>query len=287
MKLAVLADIHSNLVALETVAAHIDCWQPDLVVVAGDIVNRGPRPLECLQFVQARQQREGWLVLRGNHEDYIIGYASPETLCSGLEFEIYRGAYWTYQQLNRDVTALAAMPFEINLAAPGGDQVHIVHASAYSNRDGVFPRTTDLELRQKIYRPDQPPPALFCTAHTHWPLIRQLDQTLVVNVGSAGLPFDGDHRAAYGQFTRRNGHWQVEIIRLEYDWRQTERDFFETGYMAEGGPLVELILDELRTARPNLFKWTHQYQAAILANEIALETAVSDFLTAKQINGNS
>jgi predicted phosphodiesterase len=281
MKLAVLADIHGNLVALETVVAHIEQWQPDLVVVAGDIVNRGPRPGECLQFVRARQQNEGWWVIRGNHEDYVSRYADPEMVCSGLEFEIYRSAYWTYQQLNGDVSALETMPFHLDLTDPNGGQVRIVHASIHSVQDGIFPRTTDDELRQKIYLPDQPAPVLFCTAHTHWPLIRHLDETLVVNVGSVGLPFDGDHRAGYGQFTWQEGRWQAEIIRLEYDWAQAERDFFDTGYLAGGGPLVELILDELRTARPNLFKWTHQYQSAILAGEITLEDAVALFLAEK------
>ena len=44
MKLAVLADIHANLPALLAVLDSIDAWRPDAVVVAGDIVNRGPRP---------------------------------------------------------------------------------------------------------------------------------------------------------------------------------------------------------------------------------------------------
>ena len=39
MKLAVLSDIHGNWPALEAVAADIDAWQPDLVVVNGDVVN--------------------------------------------------------------------------------------------------------------------------------------------------------------------------------------------------------------------------------------------------------
>jgi len=282
MKLAVLADIHGNLAALESVAAQLDRWQPDLVAVAGDIVNRGPRPRECLEFVQERQRRDGWLAVRGNHEAYIISYAQPETVMTGLEFELYRSAYWTYRQLGGDVSALAALPFELNLAGPDGQPVQIVHASVHGANDGIFPRTSDDELRQKILLPNRPPPALFCTAHTHWPLIRSLEQTLVVNVGSVGLPFDGDRRAAYGQFTWRSGTWQAEIIRLDYDWRQAERDFFETGYLPEGGPVVELILDELRTARPNLFKWTHRYQEAILAQEIALEEAVTAFLAEKE-----
>ncbi|NJM39988.1 MAG: metallophosphoesterase, partial [Anaerolineae bacterium] len=78
MKLAILADIHANSVALQEVVAHIDRWKPELVIVAGDIVNRGPRPAECLALVQQRRQTDGWLVVRGNHEDYVVGQSKPD-----------------------------------------------------------------------------------------------------------------------------------------------------------------------------------------------------------------
>ncbi|HLB49171.1 MAG TPA: metallophosphoesterase [Anaerolineales bacterium] len=60
MKIAILADIHANIVALQTVADHIGQWRPDAVIVAGDVVNRGPRPLGCLRFVQEKQRAKGW-----------------------------------------------------------------------------------------------------------------------------------------------------------------------------------------------------------------------------------
>lgn len=41
MKIAILSDIHGNLPALQTVADDIARWQPDQVIVNGDIVNRG------------------------------------------------------------------------------------------------------------------------------------------------------------------------------------------------------------------------------------------------------
>jgi predicted phosphodiesterase len=147
MKLAVLGDIHGNFVALQTVARHIEQWQPDIVVVAGDTVNRGPRPLECLQFVQNKQKSDGWLVIRGNHEDYVITYNNPETPRSGPEFEIFQTAYWTYQQLNGNVADLQAMPFQVDLTAPDGSDIRVVHASMRSNRDGIFPKTTDDQIR--------------------------------------------------------------------------------------------------------------------------------------------
>lgn len=285
MKLAVLADIHGNFEALQTVAAHIEQWQPDAVVVAGDIVNRGPLPRECLQFVQKMQHSKGWLTVRGNHEDYVIRYDDPESWCSGVEFEIYRSAYWTYRQLNSDVSALKAMPFQVNFTGPGGDEIRVVHGTMNSNQDGIFPKTTDKQLRKKVAGPNsQPPPALLCVGHTHWPLVRHIDDTLVVNVGAVGLPFDGDTRAAYGQLTWQNNRWHPKIIRLDYDRQQTERDFFESGYLQGGGPLTQLILDEFYIARPHLYRWTQEYQELTLAGDISLEDAVTYYLHQQKQN---
>src|SRR5436853_4642347 len=103
MKLAVLSDIHSNIGGLRAVTQHVEAWHPDYVVVAGDIVNRGPRPLECLHFVQEKQAVCGWQTLVGNHEEYVIRHARPGEPHSGIEFELRRSSYWTYCQLGGDV----------------------------------------------------------------------------------------------------------------------------------------------------------------------------------------
>ena len=278
MKLAVLADIHGNYTALQRVAGHIDDWQPDAVVVAGDIVNRGPRSQECLEFVQQRRHSHGWQVVRGNHEDYVISFSSPDTRPSGKKFEIFKIAHWAYQQLGGNVTPLLDMPFQVSLTAPDNSEIRVAHASMVNNRDGIFSFNTDAQLRKKISHPQQPAPGLMCVAHTHIPLIRQVDQTTVVNTGSVGLPFDGDPRAAYAQLTWHQGEWSAELVRLPYDRRQAERDFFDTGFLDEGGPMAQLVLDELRSAQSRMYQWMVEYHVPTMNGEISLEDAVTRFL---------
>jgi len=276
MKLAILADIHANLTALWAVAAHIEAWRPDTVIVAGDVVNRGPRPLECLQLVQEKQHTAGWLVVRGNHEDYVLKQTKPDAPRRGPQFEIHRHSFWTYQQLNGNAPALAVMPLQQRLSAPDGSEVRVTHGSMLGNRDGIYPETADADLRQKI----EPAATLFCVGHTHRPLVRFIDETLVVNVGSAGLPFDGDRRPSYAQLEWRRGRWQAKIMRLNYDRQQAERDFFETGFLEDSGPLAFLILNELRTAQSRLYQWTELYQPLVLAGEMTMEESVREFLMA-------
>lgn len=275
MKLAVLADIHANLAALQAVLRHVDDWKPDQVVVAGDIVNRGPRPRETLHLILRRQNRSGWLLVRGNHEDYVIAQARPEAQRSGPTFDVFRSSYWTLEQLDGDVSALEGMPFQQNLCAPDGSQVRVVHASMRGIRDGIFPMTPDDVLRKQIGRPVA---ALFCVGHTHWPLIRHIDRTLVVNVGAVGLPFDGDSRASYGQLVWRDGGWSAEIVRLDYDREQTERDYRDSGFLDEGGPLARLMLRELRTARSQLYQWALAYETPVLQRAMTIDQSVALYL---------
>ena len=42
MRLAILADIHGNLPALKAVMAEMERYQPDVVVVDGDLINAVP-----------------------------------------------------------------------------------------------------------------------------------------------------------------------------------------------------------------------------------------------------
>ena len=268
MKIAVLSDIHGNLPALQRVADHIEQWQADQVIVNGDIVNRGPLSAACWEFVQA----QGWAVVSGNHEAYVASWLDPQTIRTGPEFEINQSSFWTFQRLNGIVEVLLRLPARLSLVGPDAGEVRLTHGSMRGNRDGIYPFTTDEELRHKI----EPPPAVFISGHTHKPLIRYVDQTLVLNVGSAGCTFDGDARASYGQLVWGSGRWSATIIRLDYDRHQTDQDFHQSGFF-EGGPLAYLMYLEWRNAANNINGWIQRYEAHVLAGEITLADSVARY----------
>jgi predicted phosphodiesterase len=270
MRIAILSDIHGNYPALQAVSAHLARWRPDVTVVNGDTVNRGPRPLECLRYVQAMEAEAGWIVLRGNHEDYVISRAEATEPPGHPLYESYRMAMWTYQQLGGDVADLRRMPDHHEVTAPDGSILRAVHASMRSNRDGIYTTTPDDQLAVQI----APAPAVFVTSHTHRPLQRRLNGTLVVNTGAVGLPFDGDRRAAYARVTWRRGEWRAEIVRLSYNHAQADRDFEASGCLEGGGPLIELVRHELATARPHLHVWAEKYLPAVESGEISMAESV-------------
>lgn len=316
MKIALLADIHANFAALQTIADDIESWQPDLVIVAGDLVNRGPRPRECLEFVHQRIQGGNWFWLRGNHEDYVIDQSIAINEADHAAAEVHRASRWTLEQIashqnpnkkssdktnpgvpldSGNLELLKNMPFQINLLDSAGRLVSFVHASRKGIRDGIYPETSDETLKSKIFT-DCPPGneesiawigapgeyikmALFGVGHTHRPLVRYLDDLLVVNAGSAGLPFDLDTRPSYARLTFHKNQWTAEIRRCEYDLQQAEKDFYLSGYLEDGGPLVKLVLIELQTARSQLYQWAIRYQQRAMQGEISMDESVKHYLS--------
>ena len=139
MKVAVLADIHGNINALETVAEHIEGWGADAVVVAGDVINRGPLPLACLTFVQQRQHSDGWLVVRGNHEDYVLDQEFKNYELN-LAKKILGKAQQNWDESNYSeafITVVSALELAIGLfiknRVPSDNNI-------YSNLENVFMR---------------------------------------------------------------------------------------------------------------------------------------------------
>ncbi len=280
MKVAVLSDIHANLAALERVFEDVLQWQPDAVVVNGDSVNRGPRPLACWRFIQQQEAAANWRLLRGNHEDYLLLFAGEdgEKLASD---ERQQHAFWTYRKLNGSMKSIRPLSSNHTLYAPDGSECLITHASVHSNRDGLELTASDAELRTQIRTAvSDDMPAVFCTGHTHKPFVRKVDDTLVVNSGAVGFPFDRDWRASYAQLTWQKKGWSGEIKRLTYDRARAERDFEESGFLAEGGPMVPLMLQELRQSHGCMQRWSRRYGQAVKQGHLSLAESVAAYLAA-------
>lgn len=266
MRIALLADIHSNLEALQAVTAVVEARAPDVVVVAGDVINRGPQPRAALDFVLRKQSESGWRLLKGNHEDFVVLESVADRPRTPWEVDLHAHTAWTYARVRDVLPLIAALPDELSLEGPDGGLVRFVHGSMRGNRVGIYHRTPDEELDGLI----APPPALLGVGHTHVPLVRDRHGTRVVNCGAVGLPFDGIVDARFAWLEWREGIWHVDLVRVPYRREVTLEAFESSGYLADGGVVVPLILEELRTARAHVGPWHRRYEARVASGEIAI-----------------
>ena len=273
MRVALLADIHANLAAFEAAIRFVSDWQPDQVVIAGDLINRGPRPAECLDLARA-QAAAGWHLLRGNHEDYVLHEARASADRPDWERKLCAHTAWTLNQVRGRLDGVADWPDAIELAGPRGTCLRFLHASRLGNRAGLYHHMGPDEFSERVDADCD----VFGVGHTHVPLVRRHGRPLVVNAGAVGMPFDGDPRSAMALLEYRDDAWQVRIERLDYDRARTEQDFRTTGYLADGGPMTPLIHQELQQARPRLGVWHHHFEQRVRSGQLTIEASVAEML---------
>lgn len=274
MRIAVLADIHANLRALEAVIADAERHQPDEVWVAGDVVNRGPRPRECLELVLRKQRENGWRIVRGNHEDYVLTEEAPPADRPPWVAALCRHSAWTCEAVRPHLDTLRAWPTQIDHRAGPQGLIRCVHASMQGIRVGLYESMDDDELNSLI----APAPDALVAGHTHVPFVRRLNHRLVVNAGAVGMPFDGDPRASYALLEWNGRHWAGRICRIPYDRAAAARDYVDTGYLEEAGALAPLIEREFQRARPMISRWHREYEAAVAAGESDMLETVRELL---------
>lgn len=268
MKIAILSDIHGNLPALEAVTADIERWQPDQVLVNGDIVNRGPRSAACWEFVHAR----GWPSTMGNHEEYILEHLAAETPPDVTQ--VFYMSYWTTHQFPQGGDAVAALPEQLSRTAPDGSELRLRHGSMRRNTENVLPETPDETLAAQI----APAPAVYAAAHAHVAFVRPLRRSLVLNSGSVGTPMDGDIRASYAQVTWENGRWHADIVRVPYDRGQMLADLQDSGFLDEAGPVAWIVYHEWRLADKLLTHWRAAYERPVRSAALSLADSIRSFL---------
>src|ERR1700736_2727054 len=275
MQIAVLADIHGNLPALEAVAAEIERLNPDLVFVAGDFQNRGPNPREVTEFVA----QSGWTLLRGNHEDYVIRQSQKSRTQDTTDYYNWMPARWTADLTSDFVESIRQLPIATTLIGPDKLSITIAHGSARANNEGFRATTTEARHRE---RTGTDPPSVLCVGHSHIPFVRQVNTTLLVNVGAVGFPFDGDRRASFGLITWDRDRWTVEIRRVEYAIEKVLEEFERVNFYQRAGPLSHLIRRELESARPHLTPFEYLFGAPLREGKVSIQKAVGAYMEMSQ-----
>ncbi len=258
---------------MQAAVEHIQSWNPDLVIMNGDLVNRGPSSLQVLKMFHQLRQQEGWLPIKGNHEDYVL-YCDSSPAANEIDKAMRQFADWTTAQLGDSVELIRDWPDHLSLQGDESSWMHVTHGSMAGNRIGISNSISDEQLPERIPADTD----LFIVSHTHKAMDRRFQDMRIVNTGSAGSPFDLDVRGSYVQVQFHRGRWEAEIVRFDYNREQTDRDFHESGFIEEGGPLAKFIYQEWKRADLMMPMFRRQVLPKVMEGHISLDAAVEEFL---------
>jgi putative phosphoesterase len=182
VKIAVISDIHGNVVALEAVLESIARSGADLIVCLGDVATLGPSPAAAVEAVQ----RAGCAVVMGNHDAALL---DPDAIRAHTTAPVIHASVdWCRRQL-AEAEFEAIRRFEPRLVVPvgRGRSILFVHGSPRSMTEDVLSTTPPEALDEMLAGVDA---MTVACGHTHLPMVRRHRSTLIVNAGSVGLPFE-------------------------------------------------------------------------------------------------
>jgi len=196
--LALLYDVHGNLLALEAVLDDAAARGAGRFGLGGDYALFGPFPVETV--ARLRELDAFWI--RGNGERW-TGDPGADDAPEPVRPAIAACREVLGEQL---VAELAALAFD---HAEAG--ARFCHASPVSDMRSFLPEPGDDEADLLEGVADE----LLVFGHTHLPFERvSAGGIRLVNPGSVGMPFDGDTRAAYALL---DDDGRVEHRRVAYD----------------------------------------------------------------------
>ncbi len=247
MPVAIIADLHANLEALEKVTEDIEEQGIKEIICLGDLVGYGPNPAEIVERAM------GWpVVLMGNHDEAVVkeAYAFNPVARAAVNWTRHRltpGFFsgrlkrerWKFLQELR-LTHKTDDALFVH-GSPRDPTMEYVLRSDCVDLSGGIPE----KIRDIFTRFDR-----ICFAgHTHDPGVITEESIFIgpgecngqftfesgkkyfVNVGSVGQPRDGDVRACYAVYDGDTVSWR----RVEYDYKTTMQKIFRASRLDPRG----------------------------------------------------
>ena len=285
MRLAILADIHGNLPALQAVLTTLEQIQPDHVAVNGDLINGVPFSAEVVDCLRATN----WAIVRGNHEFYLLDHGTERAVPGSADAERWGQLHWLVANITPQQSAfLAMLPDERTFCFPGTQPLRMTHGLPGRNRVSLYRNQAEEKVAAELAGVQE---QTFVTAHTHiqidrhviWQPAASADFSThphgdmhhadpparhwhIVNPGSVGLPLNRRIEAQFAvvesvDCSLEAGGWHVTHYQVPYDRAAALDAFAARGMLEAGGIISQLFYWELVTAEVEIihfYRWAYE-----------------------------
>ncbi len=207
MKLGIISDVHSNVVALKKVLSGLK--DVEMIIHAGDIVGYNPYPNETIQVFREKNI----FSILGNHDRAVI---TGDT--SGFNPFATDAVYWTRNVLSDENLRFLKTLKNREKIKIGNTNIAVIHGSPWDD-EYVYENRLSKNFLDEVNA------EVLVYGHTHVPCFKKFDKGIIINPGSVGQPRDGNPKACFCILDLDKK--TVEIKRTDYDIKAVAQKIME------------------------------------------------------------
>jgi putative phosphoesterase len=207
MLLGLLGDIHGNDLALEAVLTAAGKEGVQELLITGDLVGYYFAPQRIMAMLRPWKSR----IVRGNHEDMLKRVREDPSLLAPLEARYGSGLRIARDALDpTDADMLCNLPHPDEIKIDSR-RILLCHGAPWDNDEYIYPDASETTLRRCCESGHD----IVVLGQTHYPMVKRIGSTVIVNPGSVGQPRDRNPGAAWAILDTER--LQVVLRREPYD----------------------------------------------------------------------
>lgn len=210
MLLGIIADVHSNAIALKAVLSAMLSRGVELILHAGDIIGYNPYPNQTVELFR----NYGIISILGNHDRALI---SKDT----STFNPYAAAAleWTTHTISsQNFNYISELRNTENFRFQE-IKITVVHGSPRHMDEYVYPENAVPELLSYVDAD------VLVMGHTHFQFMKKYPEGMILNPGSVGQPRDANPDSGFAIMDTCSG--KLELHRIPYDVEKVMHDIHE------------------------------------------------------------
>jgi len=212
LRIALIADIHSNLQALDVVLTEIQKEGIQVILNAGDVVGYGPRPNEVIDVLG----QTDIISIRGNHDNAVLtgryDWFNPYAAAA---------AKWTAKSLTGSSLEYLRRLEQQRIERIDGKTIGLFHGSPHDPDEYVMDESRAKELLER-----SDPDVVVC-GHTHCPMEVRAGERVFINPGAVGQPRDRNPAASFCVLDLAT--LESSTKRIDYDIPSVQKDMLSKG----------------------------------------------------------
>ena len=244
IKLAVISDIHGNIVALRAALAEIEREGTDKILVLGDLFELGH-----VRDIMDELRGCGALVIRGNGEGYHLDNHAGKFGDDWTQYDQFAALRETHATFTpADFRWIEALPCQISLRYEDVSLL-MVHGSPRADNENLIV-SRPAALRRTLRMSTE---TIILCGHSHRAMLKRCGKRYICNAGSVGLNFDPNFTADVTFISIEGKSISFDQRRVPYDfeaWRQAAGDLIYQRLCLHGTQLgQDLFLQFLHEAK--------------------------------------